>query len=322
MIPSDYEQFEQVVSVGVVNFTPVWGDPKQTLAKIEANVVEAAAQGIDIVAFGEEALIGPTGCDACRAEAAACEFHLELAQTVPGPATDHVADLAREHDLYVIFGLSERDADDPKVLYNAVAVIGPEGILGTYRKIHLGALPWVTEGIVFRPGHHAAGVPDAVRPDRRADLLRLLVQPRAHTHPRAEGRASRRQLLRARSQGEGKRDYMVHTTCTRAQENLIYTASANLARRTRSTRTTPRSISTTQRAADYLGHSTIAGPAFPRFSHVYAEAGDTEEIVSATLSFEKLHRWQSIFPMRDWRAGRQLDASRLIADEFTKLANP
>ena len=38
----------------------------QTLAKIEANVVEAAAQGIDIVAFGEEALIGPTGCDACR----------------------------------------------------------------------------------------------------------------------------------------------------------------------------------------------------------------------------------------------------------------
>ena len=28
--------------------------------------------------------------------------------------------------------------------------------------------------------------------------------------------------------GEGKRDYMVHTTRTRAQENLIYTASANL----------------------------------------------------------------------------------------------
>ena len=184
------------MSLGVVNFTPVWGDPKQTLAKIEANVVEAAAQGIDIVAFGEEALIGPTGCDACRAEAAACEFHLELAQTVPGPATDHVADLAREHDLYVIFGLSERDATDPKVLYNTVAVIGPEGLIGTYRKIHLGALPWVTEGIVFRPGNHAAGVPHAVRPDRRADLLRLLVQPGAHADPRVEGRASRRQLLR------------------------------------------------------------------------------------------------------------------------------
>lgn len=53
---------------------------------------------------------------------------------------------------------------------------------------------------------------------------------------------------------------------------------------------------------------------------MYAEAGDDEEIVSATLSFEKLHRWQSVFPMRDWRTGRQLDASRLIADEFRALA--
>ena len=75
-----------------------------------------------------------------------------------------------------------------------------------------------------------------------------------------------------------------------------------------------------ERAADYLGHSTIAGPAFPRFSQVYAEAGDTEEIVSATLSFERLHRWQPIFPMREWRTGRQRAASLLIAEEFRTLA--
>lgn len=28
---------------------------------------------------------------------------------------------------------------------------------------------------------------------------------------------------------------------------------------------------------DFLGHSVIAGPAFPRFSHVYAEASDLAE---------------------------------------------
>ena len=38
-----------------------------------------------------------------------------------------------------------------------------------------------------------------------------------------------------------------------------------------------------------------------------AEAGDTEELVSATVSFEKLHRWEPIFPWRDWRATRQAD---------------
>ena len=81
-------------------------------------------------------------------------------------------------------------------------------------------------------------------------------------------------------QGEGKRDYMVHTTRTRAQENLIYTASANLLGGPGHQDYSAQHLDD-ERAADYLGHSTIAGPAFPRFSHVYAEAGDSEEIVSA-----------------------------------------
>jgi predicted amidohydrolase len=105
----------------------------------------------------------------------------------------------------------------------------------------------------------------------------------------------------------------------RAQENQVYAASANLVGGPGHEDYSAEHLDEA-RPADYLGHSLIAGPAFPRFSQVYAEAGDAEEIVSATLSFERLHRWQPIFPMREWRAGRQLDASRLIAEEFTKLA--
>jgi len=113
MIPPEYSAFEKVVTVGCANFAPVWGDKKRTLAKIEANVVEAATQGIDIIAFPEESLTGTSRCDACRAEGHACDEHLEEAETVPGPATDHVVDLAREHDVYVLFGLPERDAHEP-----------------------------------------------------------------------------------------------------------------------------------------------------------------------------------------------------------------
>lgn len=320
MIPTEYEQFEQLVTLGVTNFTPVWGDTKQTLAKIEANVVEAAAQGIDIVAFGEEALSGTTGCDACRAEGHACEFHLDLAQTVPGPATDHVVDLAREYGMYVLFGLSERDSQDPKVLYNSVAVIGPEGLLGTYHKIHLGSVPWVTEGIVFAPGNSLPIFPTRFGPIGvqicydfwfNPELTRILALKGARLVVNCC----------ATFKGEGKRDYMVNTTRVRAQENLIYTASSNLLGGPGSQDFSPGHLDDA-RANDYLGHSTIAGPAFPRFQHTYAEAGDTEEIVSATLNFEKLHRWQSVFPWRDWRTGRQLEQSKLIADEFAKLAQP
>jgi len=119
--------------------------------------------------------------------------------------------------------------------------------------------------------------------------------------------------------GPGKRDYAVQTTAVRAQENLVYAATANLVGGPERADYSSSHLDH-PRADDYLGHSVIAGPAFPRFSQVYVEAGDEAELVSATLSFEKLHRWESVFPMRQWRAGRQLAASKLIADEFAALA--
>jgi len=318
VIPAEYRAFESVVTVGCVNFSPVWGDKKQTLARIEANVAEAGAQGIDIVVFPEGSLTGASSCDACQAEGEACDAHLELAETVPGPATDTVANLAHEHDLYVVFGLPERDRDQPRVLYNSAAVVGPEGVLGTYRKVHLGTLPWVTEGIVFRPGTELPVFPTRFGPIGvqicydfwfNPELSRILALKGARLIVNPCGTFA----------GPGKRDYMVQTTSVRAQENLVYAASANLVggpgREDYSARALEES-----RPADYLGHSVIAGPAFPRFSQVYAEAGDGEEIISATLSFERLHRWQSVFPMREWRETRQRDASRLIAEEFRALA--
>jgi predicted amidohydrolase len=241
-----------------------------------------------------------------------------LAETVPGPATEHIAALARELDIYVVFGMAERDRDEPGVLYNASAVIGPEGILGTYRKVHLGTLPWVTEGITYRPG---ASLPVFTT---RYGPIGVLICYDFWFNPelsRILALKGARLLLNTCGtfQGPGKRDYMVQTTAVRAQENLVYAASANLVGGRGHADYSAEHLDE-QRADDYLGHSVIAGPAFPRFSQILVEAGDTEEIVSATLSFEKLHRWEPIFPMREWRAGRQLAASRLIADEFAALA--
>jgi len=242
MIPAEYQAFEPVVTVGCVNFAPIWGDKKQTLARIEANIVEAGAQGIDIVVFPEGSLTGASSCDACQAEGEACETHLERAETVPGPATDSVADLAREHDLYVVFGLPERDRDEPRVLYNSAAVVGPEGVLGTYRKVHLGALPWVTEGIVFRPGTELPVFPTRFGPIGvqicydfwfNPELSRILALKGARLILNPCGTFA----------GPGKRDYMVQTTSVRAQENLVYAASANLVGGPVA-RTTPRARST------------------------------------------------------------------------------
>ena len=127
MIPERYARYEKVVTVAAVNFSAVPGDKAATLAKVEASIREAASQGVDIIAFPEEALIGCGSCEICRSGASHCDYHHELAETVPGPSTQRIAELARELDIHVAMGLAERDPDDPEVLYNAAAFVSPDG---------------------------------------------------------------------------------------------------------------------------------------------------------------------------------------------------
>jgi predicted amidohydrolase len=317
-VPERYQGYEQTVTVACVNFMPVAGDKAATLGKIEVAVREAASQGAQIVVFPEEALSGASACDPCRLEGGPCAEHRAFAETVPGPSTERLAALCAELDVHVQVGLPERDPDDPGVLYNAVAFIRPDGIAGTYRKLHLGHEPWVTEGITFTPGDRLPVWETRYGPVGSIICFDFWFNPELTRLLALKGA---RLVLNscATYAGPGKRDYLVHTTAVRGQENLCYTASANQVG-------TPEAMA----AQDgieldrplppaFLGHSTIAGPAFPRFHHVYAEAGDGEEIVMATLSFTRLHRWESVFPWRDWRAGRLAGTSALIAREFAAL---
>jgi predicted amidohydrolase len=311
---------DDTLHVGVANFAPVIRDKSATLDKIEASIVEAAAQGIELLAFPEEALIGAAACEGCRAAGGACDEHVELAETVPGPATERVAKLAEQHDMYVMFGLAERDRVESRRLYNAVAVIGPDGIQGTYRKIHLGSPPWVTEGITFAPGDALpvwntrwgpVGVLICYDFWLNPELSRILALKGAQLIVNCS----------ASFAGPGKREYFMHTTEVRALENQVYTASSNFVGGEADEGNYAAGGLDKPRVAHWGGSSTIAGPAFPRFNHVYAAASiDHEEIVSAVLSRKKLDRWRAVYPWQEWRRGHQRDASRLIAREFDELS--
>ncbi|MEO8697914.1 MAG: carbon-nitrogen hydrolase family protein [Acidimicrobiales bacterium] len=306
--------------VGVVNFAAVFHDKAATLDKIEASIVEAAAQGIDLLAFPEEALIGAAACEGCRSVGGACDEHVGLAETVPGPATERVAKLAEQHDMYVMFGFAERDRADSRRLYNAVAVIGPDGIQGTYRKIHLGSPPWVTEGITFAPGNALpvwntrwgpVGVLICYDFWLNPELSRILALKGAQLIVNCS----------ASFAGPGKREYFMHTTEVRALENQIYTASSNFVGGDADRGSYGPGGLDKPRVAHWGGSSTIAGPAFPRFSHIYASASvEHEEIVSAVLSRQKLERWRAVYPWQQWRRGHQREVSKLIAREFDELA--
>jgi predicted amidohydrolase len=308
----------KTVTVGCANFAPVAGDKAATLEKMVATIREAAAQGVEILAFPEEALIGAEACTGCVDGQGPCDVHVSLAETVPGPSTDVVARLAAEHDMYVIFGLAERDREDRRRLYNAAAIVGPDGVLGSYRKIHLGSPPWVTEGVTFAPGAALPVWPTRFGPIGVLICYDFWLNPELSRILALKG-ARLIVNCSASFRGPGKRDYFVHTTEVRAVENLVYTASANLVGGPDEADNYGATRLDAPRHASFSGCSTIAGPAFPRFNHIYAEAGETEELISATLSFTKLERWRAVYPWRDWRHGHQRHVSELVAKEFTEL---
>lgn len=60
--------------------------------------------------------------------------------TIPGKATEAVGELCAEHGAYVVFGMAERD-EETDIYYNAAVLVGPDGVVGKYRKTH----QWETE---------------------------------------------------------------------------------------------------------------------------------------------------------------------------------
>ncbi|MFC1606494.1 carbon-nitrogen hydrolase family protein [Candidatus Latescibacterota bacterium] len=108
------------------------------LKKITDRVASAAVQNANLMVCCELAL---------SAFLLSRDDYVDIAQTIPGPATDAVGAAAKKANAYVIFGLPEKDGAD---IYNALAVIGPNGnVVTRYRKAHL----WLTENQTFAIGN-------------------------------------------------------------------------------------------------------------------------------------------------------------------------
>jgi 5-aminopentanamidase len=101
-------------------------EKERNLGKILQNLEIAARAGAGIVVFPECSLSGY--CFGSAEEA------WPEAETVPGPSTERIAAAAGDLGCTCVVGLLERDGEQ---MYNAAAVITPNGILGTHRKVHL-----------------------------------------------------------------------------------------------------------------------------------------------------------------------------------------
>ncbi|GAB5379537.1 MAG: carbon-nitrogen hydrolase [Aliiglaciecola sp.] len=77
--------------------------------------------------------------------------NFDLAEPIPGPATDYFAKIAAENDIVLVTSLFEKRGSG---LYHNTAVVfdKQQGMVGTYRKMHIPDDPGFYEKFYFTPG--------------------------------------------------------------------------------------------------------------------------------------------------------------------------
>jgi predicted amidohydrolase len=233
------------------------------LADVDANLTcilerlrETRAHGATLTIFPECAATGY--CFESLQEAR------PLAQTVPGPATERIAAACRELGGYAIFGMLEADGER---VFNSAVLVGGEGVVGSYRKVHLpflGVDMFTSYGDRPFAVHEIGGVRvgmnicyDAAFPEAARSLAILgadLIALPTNWPPGAECAAR-------------------HSINTRAMENAVYFAAVNRVG--------------SERGFEFIGGSSICDPSGQTLAR---SSGAGEEILYAEIDPAKSRR--------------------------------
>ena len=239
-----------VYRIAGVQMEPRIGEVRRNLDAILGRLALAAEGDARLVVFPECALTG-YGFQS-RAEAA------PFGEPCDGPSTLAIAEACRRLGVWSIFGFLE--ADGP-LLFNACALVGPDGPVATYRKVHL---PSLGVDKFVDPGDRPFAVQDAgglkvgmhicydssfpevgrVLTLLGAELLVLPTNWPTHSECAAE-----------------------HMTATRAMENVVYSIAVNRVGEERGFR--------------FIGRSSIAATNGQILAHASAHA---EEILYADVN--------------------------------------
>ncbi|WP_425349493.1 nitrilase family protein [Cohaesibacter celericrescens] len=129
---------EAELIVAAVQMEPLFGQTEENVAKSIEKIEKAAKQGARVVVLPE--LCNTGYMFQSRSEA------FELAEPVPSGATSQLwIETASRLGIYLVAGITERDGSK---LFNSAIITGPDGYMGTYRKLHL----WGDEALYFHPG--------------------------------------------------------------------------------------------------------------------------------------------------------------------------
>jgi predicted amidohydrolase len=127
---------EEAMKVGFIQLSPVLGDLDATMSKVKKHMDRFTAA--DLVVLPELCNSGYNFESSQQAR--------DTAEPVESSVfLEYLHSVCVRHDRYIVTGFNERDGDR---LYNSAILIGPGGICGKYRKLHL----FLNEKDIFTPG--------------------------------------------------------------------------------------------------------------------------------------------------------------------------
>ncbi len=113
------------------------------LEKMLRMVDEAAGEGADFIVFPEQALSGYL-VELHRIHTKVEDdfdeywYQYENAECVPeGPSVQTMIKKAQEKNIYISFGMTRKEQGLEQKIYNSVVLVGPDGYVGKYDKVHL-----------------------------------------------------------------------------------------------------------------------------------------------------------------------------------------
>ena len=234
---------------GVAQTAPRLGEPERNVEACLARLEEAGAAGCELLVLPECATSGYM----FGSEAEAAPY----AEEIPGPSVEALAGACARHRLHCVAGLLERDGDR---LRNTVVLVGPDGLVGRYRKAHL---PFLGADRFVVPGDEPAEVYDT--PVGRLGIV-ICYELRFPEPTRALALGGAELILHPTNRPTAVRPFADFLTRARAAENRVFLLTANRVG--------------VEGGVEFFGRSQIVDPLGERL----VEAGEREdELVLAEL---------------------------------------
>ena len=124
----------EALQLAIVQTNPVFGQPE---VNVRAAIAAMKSVAADLYVLPELFNTGYNFIDSDEVESAA--------ERIDGPTFQVLLNFARSTPCYIAYGFAER-ADH---IYNSAVILGPAGLVGLYRKVHL----FDRENLFFKPGN-------------------------------------------------------------------------------------------------------------------------------------------------------------------------